>query len=278
MIGKDIWTDLNRYGVKILAVGDHGQLPPIGKDSVNLLETPDLRLEKIHRQARGNPILELATHVRNGGNPATFKSPDTNRVSIQSGVQSRRVRLLYKDKQEALNRAVLCYKNTTRNKINRWARNFWGFYSILQPDDIVICLRNVNIDGIRLFNGMRGIVREVKNDPISDLHLRATIDFPDDNIQLRNGRLFKPQFGFAKTLSTYEMASTAAKTEIKSWFQVGLLFDHAYCMTVHKAQGSQFEKVIVINEQGHPSETLEMRSRWLYTSVTRASKSIEICV
>jgi exodeoxyribonuclease-5 len=51
MVGKEIWEDLLAYGVPIVAIGDHGQLPPIGKDNFNLMEDPEYVLTEIHRQA-----------------------------------------------------------------------------------------------------------------------------------------------------------------------------------------------------------------------------------
>ena len=51
MLPAELYNDLLEYGVPILGVGDHGQLPPI-KSSFNLVQDPDVRLEEIHRQAR----------------------------------------------------------------------------------------------------------------------------------------------------------------------------------------------------------------------------------
>jgi ATP-dependent exoDNAse (exonuclease V) alpha subunit len=46
-------------------------------------------------------------------------------------------------------------------------------------------------------------------------------------------------------------------------------FDFGYCLTVHKSQGSEWDKVLLIDEN-HKVE----RRRWLYTGLTRAAKSI----
>lgn len=55
MITDGLWMDLCSFGIPIIAIGDHGQLPPIGSN-FNLLQKPDITLEQIHRQAEGNPI------------------------------------------------------------------------------------------------------------------------------------------------------------------------------------------------------------------------------
>ena len=66
MIPGRLWEDLTRHGVPVLAVGDHGQLPPV-QSSFNLMASPDLRLEEIHRQAAGSPVLAVARWAREQG-------------------------------------------------------------------------------------------------------------------------------------------------------------------------------------------------------------------
>jgi exodeoxyribonuclease-5 len=55
MVDETIWFDLQSYGIPIVAVGDHGQLPPV-RGNFNLMQDPQIKLEKIHRQNEGNPI------------------------------------------------------------------------------------------------------------------------------------------------------------------------------------------------------------------------------
>ena len=52
-----------------------------------------------------------------------------------------------------------------------------------------------------------------------------------------------------------------------------LEFDYGYAITAHKAQGSQFEKIVVFDEWLGDKE---YHNRWLYTSVTRASQKLVI--
>ena len=49
-------------------------------------------------------------------------------------------------------------------------------------------------------------------------------------------------------------------------------FDYAYAITVHKAQGSEWSKVVVLEEQ-FPFDKIE-HARWLYTACTRASNKL----
>ena len=49
MISADLYRDLRSFGIKLLFIGDPGQLEPIG-DNPNLMKQPDYVLTKIHRQ------------------------------------------------------------------------------------------------------------------------------------------------------------------------------------------------------------------------------------
>lgn len=66
MVNATIWEDLRSFKIPILAVGDHGQLPPIG-DALALMKDPDHTLTKIHRQAEGNPIIACSVMAREEG-------------------------------------------------------------------------------------------------------------------------------------------------------------------------------------------------------------------
>ena len=53
---------------------------------------------------------------------------------------------------------------------------------------------------------------------------------------------------------------------------IPLEFDYGYCITGHKSQGSEYEKVLVIEER-YPFDK-EEHLRWLYTCCTRASEKL----
>ena len=50
-------------------------------------------------------------------------------------------------------------------------------------------------------------------------------------------------------------------------------FDFGYVLTVHKAQGSQWDSVVLFDELFAFSEG---RARWLYTGITRAAKQLTV--
>src|SRR5882672_7156749 len=175
MVGADLWEDLLSFGLPILAVGDHGQLPPVGNSVVNLTETPDLRLEKIHRQAEGNPILALAQHVREGKDHRSFQPMDKRVTFIPSAAS-----IADKLKVDPLNFGAICYTNRTRASLNKFIRKAKGMDSVYPlENDVVICLKNRK----PIFNGMRGILKNVGHnghDFDSYDNFLSDVDFTDD--------------------------------------------------------------------------------------------------
>lgn len=265
MVGKELWEDLISYGLPVLAVGDHGQLPPVGDSVVNLMASPDLRLEHIHRQAEGNPILSLAQWVREGKTHLKFE-PTDNRVSFVPSIASISDKL-----QDPLNSCALCYTNRTRASLNKYLRGVQFKYSGTMPKegDTVICLKNKK----PIFNGMRGILTQA-NSNYDDLdRFTGTITFPDDNLKLE-AHIYFPQFGAIKTLDDLAPLKLKYKRDSLSWDSLGMLFDFGYAMTCHKAQGSQFKDVAIVWENLFRDN--DTRARWMYTAVTRASENLYI--
>jgi exodeoxyribonuclease-5 len=263
MVNKQIWHDLTSFEVPVIAVGDHGQLPPI-EGEFNLMEKPDLKLENIHRQAQDNPIIKWSTVARNEG-----KIPIINERS-KTGV----IRKLPRDDQESqaevgeilnsfnLNTMVLCGYNNTRVKLNQHIRAALGFVNP-QPEvsDRVICLRNNHEKNI--FNGMIGTIKEIYEED-NDWYF-AAIDMHDEGDEYR-GLISIKQFNNPSSLNFTGKRSTIMR---------GDLFDFGYAMTVHKAQGSQAERVILFEER-FKSMSEDMWRKWLYTGITRAEKELYI--
>ena len=52
-------------------------------------------------------------------------------------------------------------------------------------------------------------------------------------------------------------------------------FDYGYALTVHKAQGSEWKKVIIFDESHGIRNPMERRC-WKYTAITRASEEVLI--
>ena len=254
MVGSEIMSDLQSYGVPIIAVGDPGQLPPIKDESV--IEEPDFTLDKIHRQAENNPIIKLAHAIRHEGDiPRSWRDSENVRF-----VRKERVGPVLNDgfSRLGLNFGILVRRNKMRKDFNT------GFRSQAAPEvgDIVICLKN----NPPVFNGMRGLLDSIK--PLGKHWYKASVRFPDDGLVV-TGPLLKAQFGAEYTVESKREVGLKASEDM------GLLFDFGSALTVHKSQGSAFDECAFIPEKWS-RDSKQDYARWAYTAVTRAAQKITI--
>jgi exodeoxyribonuclease-5 len=260
MIDQNIWKDLSFFGIPILAVGDHGQLPPI-KGSFNLMQDPKLRLDKIHRQAAGNPIIKLSERARKEGEVPYGKFGE-GVIKYDKQKQEN------KDYMEDLmmgydeNTMVLCGYNNTRVRLNSYIRQLQGFRTERpESGDRVICLRNNHEANI--YNGMIGTLSYIEEDNEDWYYAEISMDGEDFDFK---GLISRDQFNHEKTLSY---------TELRKKTGEGDLFDFGYALTVHKAQGSQAQRVVLFEQRFKRMDDDNWR-RWLYTGVTRAESELYI--
>lgn len=275
MVNDEMLNDLRAYNVPILAVGDHGQLPPV-KGEGSLMRSPEICLEKIHRQAEGSPIIRLAHSVRtNGSFPRGFDGGDHVRL-INIGEMKERLKSL--DGEDV---AILTYTNRARRFFNNTVRELRHGRVYTRPvfGDKVMCLRNTERV---MFNGMIGTIEAISEQPVeNDLWWDCSIVFPDDDLEVM-GSVLKAQFGRAKdgtngTFASWAEIKQETGLSVWDWSQAGMLFDYGYALTVHRAQGSSFKHVFLFYEQQNKM-TPDEWSRWLYTGVTRASTYLYIVV
>ncbi len=244
MVDHLLMQDLLYYGLPVLFVGDHGQLEPIGTNP-NLMKDPEIRLEKIHRQANGNPILRLAAAFREGRD-VPYWSDSEGRLQVVH--RSKFKSLVCEEVQ------VICGFNKTRHEVNKMIRDQKKIKQHAPaPGEKVICLRNNKEFGI--FNGQLFSV-----DSISSVSKKR----PEITVISEDGRktvvpCLLEQFG-QNTLVDYRDQSVA-------------LFDYGYCLTGHKSQGSEFADVLIIEEIAGVWNP----QRWRYTVATRAKERLTYC-
>jgi exodeoxyribonuclease-5 len=282
MVSQELFDMLQRFAVPILAVGDHGQLPPV-MGSLSLMREPDIRLEQIHRQAESSPIIRLAHRVREGESIQPWHAegdviqciPKRNWVRVLEVAYPPAIPDFYGDNprpasspQEQLNTIVLCHTNAVRNQFNAKTRQLLGRGSNPEDGDLVVCLKNIKYAGV--FNGFRGIFH-ISNDDLPD-HIVGDVWFVAERQRLF-GRFCRHQFGRKQTFKSFaELADLG--WNVSSWKEVGHLFDYAYAMTVHKAQGSEWPLVVLCKESRPMGVSRAYYQRWLYTAVTRASEKL----
>jgi len=260
MIDSQIWQDLLFFNIPIIAVGDHGQLPPIN-GSFNLMETPQIKLDHIHRQAENNPIIKLSILARENGQipfgtfAKTVKKIKKDDFDTQEEIEN----LLSQNLDETL---ILCGYNNTRVKLNQYVRQLKGMESPSPvTGDQVICLRNNHKK--QIFNGMIGKIKSISRE--NPKWYYSEITFTDMDRKFK-GLISVDQFNQTTALN---------HTQNRKETLAGDLFDFGYAMTVHKAQGSQANRVILFEERFKQMDD-QMWRRWLYTAITRAVEELYI--
>ena len=271
MVGKDLWNDLLSFNIPILVSGDHGQNEPIGEESFNLVKYPDFELTEIHRQAKDNPIIKVAFQARSGHYIKIGKYGKTVAKIEEGSIQHRNI---FESLTITDDLIFICGTNKTRINVNRFVRDKLNFsmFPHPQPGERIICLKNNTKSDI--MNGELGTIEEIKilNDDFYELTLTMegkeysqkclslVESFNNQNPSGLYELLSKPRIKKFISDSTYERVD---------------IFDYGYCITCHKAQGSEFNKVILFSER-NSYQTDDQWNRWLYTGITRASNKLLI--
>jgi exodeoxyribonuclease-5 len=250
MVPEWLWDDLTSWGVPVLAVGDHAQLPPVNS-RFDLMADPDICLETVMRQVANSPIIRMATLAREYGD-IPFGDYGRGCRKIRRG-EAKGIAMTMRPEKGDM---VLCGRNSTRIAINKQFRLDRGLRGKPVPGDVVICLRNNSEEGI--FNGQRGIVETTK--PFTRGADAAMVD-----ISMMDSR--QRYFG----IISLEQFNNPSKDMYRTRRDVDL-FDYGYAMTVHKAQGSEADRVLVQQEKLSGID----HSRWLYTAVTRAARKLVV--
>lgn len=249
MVGEELGRDLMSFGKRILVLGDPAQLPPIDGAGFFTSGEPDFMLTEVHRQAEGNPIIRLSMIVREGGR---LERGTFGESRVLSRDELRTEDVLAADQ-------VLVGKNLTRRNYNRRIRELLGFEGFFQPKDRVVCLKNYRDRG--LLNGGIWAVDEVR-DQTEDTTKMVVVP-------LDNGMIKMPV-----EVVTHHAWTQGKENELDWRFAKNFQpFDFAYALTCHKAQGSQWDKVLVFDESYIARED---HARWLYTAITRAAEKVEV--
>ncbi len=251
MVDEQLGRDLMTFGTPILVLGDPAQLPPISGGGFFTEHEPDHLLTEIHRQARDNPIIRLALDVREGRD-ISYGDYGEARVIGRDEVDQDLV--LSADQ-------VLVGTNRTRRRYNQRLRQLKGFEaSYPQAGDKLVCLRNDPAKG--LLNGSLWKVMTSSRETVKPgINLLVSPEEDDPDRGVAKIKLLKAAF---------ENPDEDIPWQQKKRFDD---FDYGYALTVHKAQGSQWDEVVLFDESYAFKDT---RERWLYTAITRAAERLTV--
>ena len=277
MLPKTMWDLLLSHKIYVLAMGDPEQLPPINKDEDNLvLSKPHVFLDEIMRQAQESEIIQLSMHIREGKPLSTFQC---NQQQVQILSPKDLVQGVYEWPDQ-----ILCGTNAKRNEINNIIRSLNGYSLEPMIDDKIISLKNhwevYSKNENPLTNGAIGNITNIRKETISVPRYIYSKPIDVLVVDFKN----EEDDSYSNICIDYKALVTGEKTltpkqeflmnRSKILPEAPYEFAYGYAITTHKAQGSEWDNVLVFEER-FPFDVFEHR-RWLYTAVTRASKKLVI--
>jgi exodeoxyribonuclease-5 len=251
MVDEEIGRDLLSFGTPILVLGDPAQLPPVAGGGFFTAAEPDVMLTEVHRQAADDPIIRMSMIVREGGR---LEEGTWGASSVIGRDQVDQDDVLKADQ-------VLVGRNVTRRNYNNRIRQLLGREGpVPVAGDVLVCLRNDRKRG--LLNGSLWRVDKVRR-PRKGL-LRYALLPEEEGIATKADTVATVNPAFFD--GTFDALTPAARRRSDE-------FDYGYVLTVHKAQGSQWDDVVLFDES---FAFRENRARWLYTGITRAATRLTV--
>ena len=280
MVGQDLYTEIMRVAemlrLNVLFVGDGFQLPPVsasedakrssgaGPFSIfNQSTFADHRmvLDEVHRQALESPIVKASMLLRKGHwgkiNEILALLPQSNWDAVEKGAA------WYKAQEDFV---IIAHRNQTRTDLNDQIRRKLGLDRELQEGEPLTVRANnyevgvFNGEGIS-FPGFHEAPKVVKSGASLGLTRVNDVEcYASPEVILGNSR------------ATVHALKRDAKV-------LGHAYLHAqlgYASTCHSAQGSEWDKVVVVVESSLRVMPEPERLRWAYTAITRGKTHVEV--
>lgn len=251
MVDEELGRDLMSFGTPVLVLGDPAQLPPVKGGGYFTEVEPDAMLTEVHRQAANDPIIHMSMLVREGGRlvPGNYGE---SRVIRRDAIDSAQV--LSADQ-------ILVGMNKTRRMYNARLRTLLGRDGTTPvAGDKLVCLRNDRTKG--LLNGGIFTVSKIKTSKKGLITMRVAAEEEPEGKKIKVSVL--PNF--------FDGTEEDLPWELRRHCDE---FTYGYALTVHKAQGSQWDDIVLFDES---YAFREHRDRWLYTGLTRAAKRVTVVV
>jgi exodeoxyribonuclease-5 len=273
MVSEEMALDILSFNTPVLVVGDPAQLPPVKGTGYFIERKPDYLLTDIRRQEKGNPIIYLATRVREGKtlNPGKYG----NSIIYEYGNH-------VSDELILNSTQVIVGLNATRKHINTRVRKLNGKFDknpiFPVKGDRLICTKN-NLDKT-LANGTLwrcsqptlGVILQPKFKN-STYKVAGSLNVLKFKVQSED------ELDSSGKLAVFDTQCALHHFDVRlpepNWKDMlgSDDWDFAYAITCHKLQGSQVESALIFDES---STFREHAKNWLYTAITRAIDKVTI--
>ena len=278
----------------LLLVGDADQLPSVGpgnvlRDVIGSGALPVTRLTELFRQAQGSRIITTAHSINSGAIPHIENRPDTDLFFIKEDDPERMIQLLATVVSERAPRAfgldpladVQVITPSNRGPLGVGNLNVqlqetlnpgrpdelkWG-QRVFRPGDKVMQIRNNYNKNV--FNGDMGRIARIDREEQA-----LVVQYPAEGLPVkRDDDLAAPGRGRNRPAPPI-IPRPGGGNVIEVEYEFGELDEltHAYAVSVHKSQGSEFPAVVMPLTTSH---YLLLQRNLIYTAITRARR---LCV
>ncbi len=277
MLDQRQFEDLKEIFPSLVMFGDPAQLAPVGQSGEmvfdKLGDSRKLILHRIHRQTQDNPILDLAHALADDS--IGFQDFE-NLVQEKSRTDDRVIWAERVDAEMMARSPVLVWRNATRIRLITAFRAAYGAPDDdLMPGEPLICdgielplkhrKKRIDLEARGLIKGAQVIYLGPGNRPgFAKLHVIGAED---------------PQFSAASIIKIEKPEEE--EPFIPHAANMGAAFLHGAAVTIHKAQGSQWENVQVFAPDlyaaaaaGRTEAGLPLWKRLAYVAITRAEKRL----
>lgn len=256
-----------RLGAQVVFVGDQDQLPPVGpgqvlKDLLASKIVPTIQLTEVYRQAEGSTIIEMAHQIKAGQIPTNLIAKTGDRTFIQASA-SQISSVVTQVVKSALS------KGQSIRDIQVLAPMYKGPAGIDRLNKDIQELVNPNVDGTR-----KELVFGDTIFRIGDKVLQL-VNQPESNV-------FNGDIG--EVVAILKAKETVEKQDmlVVSYDGNEVTYERsdlnqitlAYCCSIHKSQGSEFQTVIMPIVRSYSKM---LRRNLLYTGITRAKNFLILC-
>lgn len=255
MIGCRMGRDLLRLGKPIIGVGDPGQLPPVNDTPMFNPRNPDVLLTEVLRT--DGDILGIAAHVRKGGLFESYHTMKGKDFEIRKKTLPH-----WWDETDQ----IICGVHDKRRALNRHVRKLSGYHGYCPEEGEKLCAVANNKE-LGIYNGSLWVV--ASSDLSGDYAVMDLVEFAP--------RKEKKDLMVVPGVKTHV---ACFMQDVKDANEIGIsvrpdsvAMTWGYAITCHKAQGSEFDTVMVFDD-GHIFRA--DANKWRYTAATRAAKKLYI--
>ncbi len=288
-----------------IIVGDDGQLPAIGAgnilcDSIKFELAPICQLTEIHRQNNKQALTTIANEIRQGKIPKYDEEYEDFKfisVSIPNHFSNKNTLNSYEYSNVRIDNTSNILTNILNISAN-YIREYYNFiknkniskaltlYQVITPMKAgILGVININIQLQKLFNTTKGKayttklyeykltdkVIHIKNE---NMKAQSMSMYKNASTQFVEKRIFNGQLGFIikldfeakKCIVLYPNDDLVVFYDFDS---LNILLNLAYCLTIHKTQGMEYENALIPMSFSH---YIMHNTKLLYTAITRAKK------